>query len=89
MSEVNEIATALCDHFVEGRSADTPLREIRRCSDAAFVAHYLNGPGADTVMASKNYRWLSVDADDVAGLGSVSDLLELCRKHVVARDVRY
>jgi hypothetical protein len=78
-----EVAEALCRHFTGDSSDDTVLGEIPRCADASFLAHYLNGPGADMVMTTPDARWLTVRADDIAQLRTVAELLELCLRHIV------
>src|ERR1044071_7888951 len=85
-TRADEIAAALCEHFTDGRPGDTPLSGIPRCTEPFFSAHYLNGPGADLVMLSNSYRWLSVRADDISSLVTVADLLALCRRHLVSVD---
>jgi hypothetical protein len=83
MTSRDEIAARLCEHFAGGLSGDTPLRDIPRFQDPSFIAHFLNGPGADDVMNASDYRWLSVRSDDISQLVTLADLAELCRRHIV------
>lgn len=84
MRSAVEIAAELCDHFVAGRKEDASITDIlARPGQASFIAHYLNGPGADRVMDEGSYRWLSVRGDEIAKLATVAEFLALCKRHIV------
>lgn len=82
---ITELADALCQHFTEDSPRDAILSAIPRCADASFLAHYLNGPGADLVMTFPDLRWLTVRAEDIAHLTTVAQLHDLCMRHIVVR----
>lgn len=85
MKSAAEIALDLCEHFAAGRTGNASITDIlSRAGQAAFIAHYLNGPGADQVMSAGNYRWLSVRGEEIGSLTTVDEFLALCRRHVVS-----
>jgi hypothetical protein len=85
MKSAAEIASELCEHFAAGRSGDAPIADIlSRAGQATFIAHYLNGPGADQVMTAGDYRWLSVRGEEIGNLTTVGEFLALCRRHIVS-----
>ena len=85
MKSAAEIASELCEHFAPGRSGDASITDIlSRVGQPTFMAHYLNGPGADQVMSSGKYRWLSVRSEEISSLRTAGELLALCRRHVVS-----
>jgi hypothetical protein len=81
----DDIAQALCEHFFGSEpDASSVIKKVTPTTEADFIAHYLNGPGADRVMATRAYRWLSVHAEDLAQLKNVGEFRDLCHSHIVA-----
>jgi len=84
MSTVSELADELCDHFFPSSDRLSRIDQVvGRPGQGVFLTHYLNGPWADTVMESGDFRWITVKANDIGRLLTVEDMWKLCNNHIV------
>ena len=84
------LADALCTRVFQQQPPATRIdHRLQSEKEAVFIAHFLNGPGADLVMQDGQHRWISVSIEDLSWIETVGDFQELCARHIVTAGEPY